>query len=73
MWKIIFQGDEVLKVSAYDGDYANPRKLHYGFTFPLQRPPESSDSNFQTSVGSYFQMNPNTGVLSLQKDVQVIR
>ena len=61
----------MLKVSAYDGDYANPRKLKYGFTISQTKLSESSVHNFDIKLTSYFQMNPDTGVLSLRKDVQV--
>ena len=61
----------MLKVLAYDGDYANPRKLRYEFTVLPREPSESSKLNSQSPLASYFQINPNTGVLSLRKDVQV--
>ena len=60
----------MLKVSAYDGDYANPRKLRYGFSDETNHL-DSSDKQATSKISSYFKMNPDTGVISVRKDVQV--
>ena len=60
----------MLKVSAYDGDYANPRKLRYGLSDKTDHF-DSSDKTIASKISSYFKMNPDTGVISLRKDVQV--
>ena len=61
----------MLKVSAYDGDYANPRKLHYEFSEDTNSL-KASEKKGISKISSYFKMNPETGVLSLRKDVQVM-
>ena len=61
----------MLKVSAYDGDYANPRKLYYEFSEDTNSL-KASEKRGISKISSYFKMNPETGVLSLRKDVQVI-
>ena len=60
----------MLEVEAYDGDYANPRKLRYEFTTQPRNLPASSSQNHHT-IENYFRMNPDTGVLSLRKDIEV--
>ena len=64
------KGDEVLKVSAYDGDYANPRKLRYEISEETNEL-ETSRQNSIPQISSYFKMDPDTGVVSLGKDIQV--
>ena len=64
------KGDEVLKVSAYDGDYANPRKLRYEISEETNEL-EKSRRNSIPQISSYFKMDPDTGVVSLVKDIQV--
>ena len=64
------KGDEVLKVSAYDGDYANPRKLRYEISEETNEL-EASRQNSISQISSYFKMDPDTGVMSLRKDIQV--
>ena len=58
-------------MSAYDGDYANPRKIQYSFTIRPTTVPGSFIYNTQETLASYFEMNPDTGALTLQKDLQV--
>lgn len=53
------KGDMVTKVIAYDGDYANPRRLRYGLD------PEG------LPFSSYFEIDPDTGIVSVRKDLQV--
>ena len=52
-------GDVVTAVTAYDGDYANPRQLRYGLN-----PQGLPYSNF-------FSIHPDTGVITLRKDLNV--
>ena len=54
----LFQGDEVLTVSAFDGDYAHPRRIRYGL--------DPSGLAFS----SYFSIDPDTGVLRVRKELQ---
>ena len=68
---VYLQGDEVLKVSAYDGDYANPRKIMYDFTIPSINSLEGTTQERNSKMAGYFQMNRDTGVLSLRKDAEV--
>ena len=72
MFILFIKGDVVLKVSAYDGDYANPRKLRYEFS-EESNTLQASRQNTNSQILSYFKMNPDTGVLSLRKDIQVKR
>jgi hypothetical protein len=58
--RIHFQGDVVLKVSAFDGDYANPRRLRYGLD-PTGLP-----------YSSYFEIDPDAGVVKVRKSLQDI-
>ena len=57
-------------MSAYDGDYANPRKLHYEISEETNEL-EVSRQNSMSQISSYFKMDPDTGVMSLRKDIQV--
>lgn len=59
-------------MSAYDGDYANPRELRYEFSEDTSSL-KASEKNIVAKISSYFKMNPETGVLSLRKDVQVMQ
>ena len=68
---IYLQGDEVLKVSAYDGDYANPRKIIYDFTIPSINSRDATEQDKNSKMAGYFQMNRDTGVLSLRKNAEV--
>ena len=52
------KGDEVLTVSAFDGDYAHPRRIRYGL--------DPSGLAFS----SYFSIDPDTGVLRVRKELQ---
>ena len=47
------------KVEAYDGDYANPRRIRYGLN-PTGLP-----------FSSYFRIDPDTGVITVRKNLQV--
>ena len=58
-------------MSAYDGDYANPRKIIYDFTIPSINTLEGTTQERNNKMAGYFQMNRDTGVLSLRKDAQV--
>ena len=58
-------------MSAYDGDYANPRKIIYDFTIPSINSMEATPPNKNSKMAGYFQMNRDTGVLSLRKDAEV--
>lgn len=53
-------GDEVLTVEAFDGDYANPRRIRYGLN-PDGLP-----------YSSYFQIDPDSGVVTVRKNLQDI-
>ena len=53
------QGDKVLEVSAFDGDYAHPRKIRYGL--------DPAGSPF----GNFFDINPDSGIVTLRKSLQV--
>ena len=55
---MIIKGDEVLTVSAFDGDYAHPRRIRYGL--------DPSGLAFS----SYFSIDPDTGVLRVRKALQ---
>ena len=58
-------------MSAYDGDYANPRKIMYDFTIPSINSMEATTPSKISKMAGYFQMNRDTGVLSLRKDAEV--
>ena len=51
------RGHTVTQVTAYDGDYANPRHLRYGLN-PQGLP-----------YSSYFEIHPDSGIISLRKDL----
>ena len=53
-------GDEVMTVEAFDGDYANPRRIRYGLN-PDGLP-----------YSGYFQIDPDSGVVSVRKSLQDI-
>jgi hypothetical protein len=48
-----------LEVSAFDGDYAHPRKIRYGLD-PAGLP-----------YSSFFEVNPDSGVITLRKSLTV--
>ena len=54
-------GDVVASVKAYDGDFANPRWLRYGLN------PEG------LPYSNFFSIHPDTGVITLRKDLNVSR
>ena len=54
-------GTSVLQVTAYDGDYAHPRRLRYGLD-PTGLP-----------FSSYFDIEPDQGIVKVRKSLQVIR
>ena len=54
------KGDEVMTITAYDGDYANPRRIRYGLD-PDGLP-----------YSTYFQIHPDTGVIRVRKGLQHI-
>ncbi len=56
---ILIQGDKILEVSAFDGDYAHPRKIRYGLD-PAGLP-----------YSSFFEVNPDSGVITLRKSLTV--
>ena len=57
----IFQGTDVVQVSAYDGDYAHPKRLRYGLD-PTGLP-----------YSNYFDIDPDTGVVKVKKSLQVCK
>ena len=58
-------------MSAYDGDYANPRKIIYDFTIPSINSRDATEQDKNSKMAGYFQMNRDTGVLSLRRDAEV--
>ena len=52
-------GTSVLQVTAYDGDYAHPRRLRYGL--------DPTDLPFS----SYFDIDPDQGIVKVRKSLQV--
>ena len=52
-------GTSVLQVTAYDGDYAHPRRLRYGL--------DPADLPFS----SYFDIEPDQGIVKVRKSLQV--
>ncbi len=58
-FSLSLQGDSVLQVSAFDGDYAHPRRIRYGLD-PSGLP-----------FSSYFAIHPDTGIVTVRKSLMV--